>query len=110
MKNSKKTWIVFRRILFILFIIFLINYFAVSTGYHKSQINKKTVLTEEKIKEFEEDVKNGEYVDINDYVVEDYTDTSNFISKATSKCTNFISDMLTNNAVKLFKIIGKLFT
>ena len=47
---------------------------------------------------------------INDYVVEDYTDTSNFISKATSKCTNFISDMLTNNAVKLFKIIGKLFT
>lgn len=110
MKNSKKAWIIFRRCLFILFIIFLINYFSVSTGYYKEQINKKTVLTDEKIKEFEEDVKNGEYVDINDYVVEDYVDTSNFISKATNKCTSFINNIITDKAVKIFRALGKLFT
>lgn len=110
MKNSKKAWDVFKIILFFLFIIFLINYFSVSTGYYEKQINNKTVLTEEKIKEFEEDVKNHEYVDIKDYVSDTYVDTSSVGSDLGYKVSETINDFITNKAIKALKVLGKLFS
>lgn len=110
MKNSKKEWDVFKRILFFLFIIFLINYFSVSTGYYEKQITNKTILTEEKIKEFEEDVKNNEYVDIKDYVSDDYVDTSSVGGDLGYKVSETINDFVTNKAIKVVKVLGKLFS
>ena len=110
MKNSKKAWIVFRRILTILFIIYLINYFMASTGYYEKQINNKTVLTEEKIREFESDVRNGEEVDIKNYIDSDKVDNSNGLSKTGRKVSNTINDFVTNKAIKIFKFFGKLFS
>lgn len=109
MKNSKKAWLIFKRILLFLFIIFLINNFSVSSGYYEAKVNKKTVLTQEKIEQFEKDVKNGEYIDINDYVVDDYVDTSTWISKTSNKLTEVANDFITNKAFKFFKLVGKLF-
>ena len=110
MKNSKKAWEVFKRILFFLFIIFLINYFSVSTGYYEKQITNKTILTEEKIKEFEQDVKNNEYVDIKDYVSDTYVDTSSVGSDLGYKVSETINDFVTNKAIKALKVLGKLFS
>ena len=110
MKNSKKAWVVFRRILFVLFIIYLINYFMASTGYYENKINNKTILTEEKIKEFESDVKNGEEVDIKNYLDAQYVDTSNTWSKVGYKTSETINDFVTNKAIKVFKLLGKLFS
>ena len=109
MKNSRKAWIVFRRILFFLFILFLINNFSVTSGYYEAKVHEKTVLTQEQIKKFESDVKNGEYVDINDYVVDDYVDTSTWVSKTSYKWTEAANDFITNKAFKFFKLVGKLF-
>lgn len=110
MKNSKKAWDIFKRILFLLFIIFLINYFSVSSGYYERQITNKTILTEEKIKEFEEDVKNNEYVDIKDYVSDSYVDTSSVGSNIGYKVSESINDFVTNKAIKAIKVFGKLFS
>ena len=110
MKNSKKAWIIFKRCLFILFIAFLINYFSVSSGYYESQINKKTTLTNEKIKEFETDVKNGEYVDIKDYVTDEYVDTSSPMSKVGYNLSELINDFITDKTVKIFKFLGQFFS
>ena len=110
MKNSKKAWDVFKSIIIILFLIFLINYFSVSTGYYEKQIANKTILTEEKIKEFEEDVKNNEYVDIKDYVTDDYVDTSSVGGDIGYRFSETINDFVTNKAIKVFKVLGKLFS
>lgn len=110
MKNSKKAWLIFRRILLLLFIVYLINYFSVSAGYYDAEMSKKTILTEEKIKEFEEDIKNGEYVDIKDYVEDEYEDTSSVIGTVGYKLSKVINDFITDKAIKTIKIIGKLFS
>lgn len=81
-----------------------------STGYYEKQINNKTVLTEEKIKEFEEDVKNHEYVDIKDYVSDTYVDTSSVGSDLGYKVSETINDFITNKAIKALKVLGKLFS
>ncbi len=107
MKN--KTWIIFKNTLILLFILFLINYFIANTGYYNKINNKKTIMTEEKIKEFESDIKNNEYIDIKKYTNEEEQDTSNVMSNLGYKTSETINDIVTNKLFKLFKIVGKLF-
>lgn len=110
MKNSKNAWIVFQRILLILFIFFLINYFQVHNGEVNKRITQKTILTEEKINEFEEDVKQGEYIDIQNYLTEEEIDTTSIASDIGYEFSNIVNDFVTDKAIKLFKTIGKLFS
>lgn len=107
MKN--KTWVIFKNTLILLFILFLINYFIANTGYYNKINNKKTIMTEEKIKEFESDIKNNEYIDIKKYTNEEEQDTSNIMSNLGYKTSETINDIVTNKLLKLFKIVGKLF-
>lgn len=107
MKN--KTWVIFKNTLILLFILFLINYFIANTGYYNKINNKKTIMTEEKIKEFETDIKNNEYIDIKKYTNEEEQDTSNIMSNLGYKTSETINDIVTNKLFKLFKIVGKLF-
>lgn len=109
MKNSKKAWIIFRRITTLLFIIFLINYFQVESGNYKNEINNKTILTEEKIKEFENDVRNGNFVDIKDYTEETYIDTSTPITNLGYNIGEGVNDFINNKVVKFFNYIGSFF-
>ena len=53
----------------VLFLIFLTIYFSQSGGYYEFELHKKTVFTEEKIKQFEKDVADGKDVSIEDYLV-----------------------------------------
>ena len=59
----------FRIFIFFLFISFLVLYFSQANGYYEDLNNKKSYLTEDKIKEFEEDVKNGKEIKVENYVV-----------------------------------------
>lgn len=107
MKNSKTAWLIFRRLITILFIIFVILYFQVETG-SASYIKNRTIITEENIKRFEEDVKNGEYIDIKNYTEDNNVDTSNFISDIGYVVSEKTSKFIGNELVNIFKIIGKL--
>ncbi len=54
-------------LIFIVFFLFL--YFSYQNGYYIDKNKEKKILTEEKIKEYEEDLKNGVDVENKDYVV-----------------------------------------
>lgn len=110
MKNSKKAWDIFKNIIFLLFVFFLINFFQVNNGEVNKRVTKKTILTEERINEFEEDVKNGEKIDIKDYIKEEEVDTTNIISDTGYRFSNIVNDFITDKAIKIFKTIGKLFS
>ena len=70
----------FHLLIWILFISFLVLYFAQSFGYYEDLNNKKSYLTEEKIKQFENDVKNGKEIKVENYVVNIKKDYSNKVS------------------------------
>ena len=110
MKNNKKAWNIFKHCLIILFIIFLINYFMVNTDYYANKQKEKTILTSEKLKEFESDVSKGEYVDIKKYTSEEYIDNSSFLSNTGYKFSEVVNDFMTNKTIKIFKFISKFFS
>ena len=71
---------IFHLFIWVLFISFLLLYFAQSFGYYEDLNNKKSYLTEEKIKQFESDVKKGKKIKVENYVVDIKKDYSNKIS------------------------------
>ena len=89
-------------------IIFLCSYFIETSGYYEYNLQHRKNLTEEGIKQFEEDVKEGKDIDINDYLKQTNIDYSNKLTKTTSnasiKLNNYIKEILTNG----FGIFEKL--
>jgi len=86
----------------IITIIFISSYLIADSGYYEYTIKQKTKIINEKIKEFEEDVKNEVNIDIKDYLNEDKKDYTN-------KFSNIVYTISTksNNITK--KIIKKIF-
>ena len=80
---------------------FLALYFFGGRIYEYRLKEKKT-LTEEQIKKFESDVKNGVEIDINDYVFKE-KDYSNNIVKINDK----ISDVIESGFKKVFQYVLK---
>lgn len=75
-----------------IFFLFLLSFIVLlileETGYYKTRTSKAKTLTEEQIKIFEQDIKAGKEIDINDYVINrvDYTnELSNNIYKISLK-------------------------
>lgn len=71
---------IFNGLIWFLFLSFLVLYFAQANGYYEDLNNKKSSLTEEKIKQFEKDVKNGKEIKVENYVVDIKKDYDNKIS------------------------------
>ena len=107
MKNSRTAWLVFRRILTFLFIVFMILYFQVETGL-VSEARTKTIITQENLQKFEEDVKNGEYIDIKNYIEDNKVNTQNIMSNAGYYISNKTSNFFGKELGNIFKFIGKL--
>jgi len=88
--------------------IFLASYLIASTGYYEYTMQQRTILTNEKIKEFEEDIKNNENIDIKDYLEEENIDYSNKITNLVYNISDS-SNKLARKAIKyLFKKLGSL--
>ena len=71
MKEEEKKKLVhkiFWKIFLAFFIAFFALYVSEATGYYEFEQHKKVTLTQEKIKQFEEDVAAGKNVDITDYM------------------------------------------
>ena len=107
MKNSHTAWLVFKRILTFLFIVFMILYFQVETGI-VSEARTKAIITQENLEKFEEDVKNGEYIDIKNYTEDNRVNTQNIISNAGYYISNKTSSFVGNELSNIFKFFGKL--
>lgn len=59
---------IFWKIFLALFIAFSALYLSEATGYYEFEQHKRTTLTEEKIRQFENDVKEGKNIDISNYL------------------------------------------
>ena len=99
----------FLRLLLILFIVFLGLYIASISGYYESKVGSKVALTEDAIKKFEEDVLNGEEVDIKSYLDNDMVDYSNSFTDAGDKITASLENILTEGFSGIWDAIKVLF-
>ena len=89
-------------IIIIIIIIFIATYYVSNSGYYEYHMQEKTILTNEKIKEFENDVKNNQAIDVKDYLNNEEVDYSNKIS-------NLMYDVSTKGTKITRKLIKALF-
>ncbi len=75
-------------VIYLLFATFLF-YFLVGDKMYQDDLMKRKNLTEEQIKKFEEDIKNGVEIDLNEYVVKE-KDYSNSVTKINGKISSLI--------------------
>ncbi|MDD2180777.1 MAG: hypothetical protein PHW32_00145 [Bacilli bacterium] len=59
---------IFNTSFIVLLIVFLALYLSQATGYYNYEQHKKMVLTEERIKEFEKDIKAGKDLNLENYL------------------------------------------
>ncbi len=89
-------------------IIFFCAYVIEESGYYEYNLSNKRNLTEEQIKQFESDVKEGKDIDIDDYVVDSTVDYSNKLTKVTTKISLGINDYLKDKIKGVFSILNRM--
>lgn len=105
----KKKSNIFLRLLSILFFIFIALYIALESGYYETKVQKEVQLTNDKIKAFEEDVKNNKVVNLDSYLEKKEVNYSNRVSAFGNKLTNVLAKTITNGLSSVFDIIKTLF-
>ena len=107
MKKNKKNKLI--NFIFGIFLFsFIIIYFSEVTGYYEYKNYQKTSLTSEQIKKYEEDIKNGVEVNLNEYLIKNERKYNNKLSVLASKLSNSISKIVKNGVEYSFKYISKL--
>lgn len=91
----------------LLFIIFVTLFFASYTGYYDYENKKQTELTQTQIERFEQDVKNGVNLDLEDYIKKPSNGYQNVLSKIGSKCSKTISKSVSTTVNKTFDFLIK---
>lgn len=99
-----------RILLLTMFVLFVALYFTQATGYYEFQTEKKTQLTEEQIKKFEEDIKAGKDVDVNSYLIENHKEYKNKISSASFQVSKQIEKTMKKGIESFFKMFESTVT
>ena len=103
--DDKKKPNISRFIVIMLFASFSFVYAMANMGYYEYQNHNKRVMTDEQIIKFEEDIKKGVELDLNNYVTSDTSIIKNQISLKLSK---FIGNISQKTIRKIFKILNKI--
>ncbi len=98
---EKKLTSAFKIILLVFLFLFITMYISNMKGYYPYNNYKKSLVTEEGIKNFEKDVKDGVAIDINDYI-EDEKDYSNNISRTSLYISNKVTNFIRGGIVSFF--------
>jgi len=99
---------IIKLIIVITIVVFIVSYLVSESGYYEYTMQQRSIITNEKIKEFEEDVKNNENIDLKEYLEREQVDYTN---KFTTLVYNISdnSNKLARKAIKyLFKKLGSL--
>ena len=95
-------------VIIVTLIIFVASYIISESGYYEYTMQQRTIITNEKIKEFEEDIRNNESIDLKEYLDKEQNDYSNKITTLVYNISDN-SNKLARKAIKyLFKKIGSL--
>ncbi len=105
-KKKKLNW--FKVIMISLFVCYISLYMLNVTGYYDGNIRKKVEFTEAQIEQFEADVKNGEKVDVKDYLVEQNKDYSNGASKLGYTLSSNVDKFLNKGIKGFLKVIIRM--
>ncbi len=108
MKKKEKN--PFFRILSALFLLFISLYIALESGYYEAKVTKKTAMTEESIKKFENDIKNGNPIDVNSYTYVEHHDYSNNTTDAAIFIGSKVESFMSSGITEIFNIVKSLFT
>ena len=95
--NKKK---IFKIIFFSLFLAFVISYIIEKTGYYEYNLQNKMVMTNEAMKQFEQDIRREDYLVSTE---KDYTST---LTKGTNKVSIKVNSILKKGIEGVFKVIG----
>ena len=99
---------IFKIIFIILFLIFITIYFSQSAGYYDFELHKKSILTKEKMEQFEKDVAEGKDVRLENYLVDTRQDYSNKASNLGYFLSKNIGKYVKDGVENTFKMINKL--
>ena len=91
----------------LLFIIFITLFFASYTGYYDYENKKTKVLTEQQMKKFELDVKNGVNLDLESYIVKPKNSYQSVLSKLGSKTSKTVSTIISSSVNYTFDFLIK---
>ena len=103
---KKKKYNILKLFIYGLIFIYLIIFISANTGYYEYSNHKKTAFTEEQIRKFELDIKNGENIDINDYLVKNKYSYSNKLSTIAINISDKISNIVSSSVKSTFKWIS----
>ncbi len=98
---------IIRSIWLFLFLSFFALYFTQAPDYVEKQLQNSTVMTEELIKQFEEDVASGKTIDVNDYIIEENT-YNNSISDAGYSISKQLEELITGSLESFFNSVGNV--
>ena len=101
---SKKK--VFINIFLLLFIGYIVCFVIGESGYYEYKLQRKTVMTNESMQKFEEDVKEGKDVSLEDYVVSSEKDYTTTLTRTTNKVSKSVNKMMKKTVEGVFKVLG----
>lgn len=90
------------------FVAFVISYVIGESGYYEYELANKKYLTEEEMKKFEEDVRNGENIDLKDYTVETRKDYTNKFTDVVTNTSLTINEYLKKTIESVFGLLNKM--
>ena len=96
-----------RLIVLILVFLFFVLYFMQASGYNEYTRNRENMLTEEQIKEYEEDIETGKDVTIKDYLNKDKVNYDNKVSDLGLNLSELIGDVFNKGMNVFFKMLNE---
>ncbi len=99
---------IFNTSFLVLFIVFIALFLSQSTGYYDYEEHKKMVLTEDKVKQFEKDVKEGKNLDIKNYLESPTKNYQNKVSEFGYQLSYNIGKYANYGIKKTFGFLNKI--
>ena len=96
-----------RLIVLILVFLFFVLYFMQASGYNEYTRNRENMLTEEQIKEYEEDIEAGKDVTIKDYLNKDKVNYDNKVSDLGLDLSELIGDVFNKGMNAFFEMLNE---
>lgn len=107
-KKNKISNKIFTMTLIISFAIFLTIFISNKYGYYEYKKTKQVTLTQEQIKKFEEDVKNGKNVELENYLEKTSVNYQTNLSQMGLNVSNTLSNVVKKSVDGFFGYINKL--
>ena len=99
---------VFRKLFLAVLIAFTALYVSENAGYLEFRQHNKKVMTEEKIKQFESDIKEGKNIHLEDYVVNDTKNYESKVSKLGENISEQVEKYVVGGLNKTFKFLNNV--